>query len=65
MPKTNQDYWSKKISGNRARDVETSRLLGDEGWTVLRYWEHESVEDVLLDIELTLRTTPTKNHPPK
>ncbi|WP_258174939.1 very short patch repair endonuclease [Nesterenkonia sandarakina] len=65
MPKTNQDYWSKKISGNRARDVETSRLLGDEGWTVLRYWEHESIEDVLLDIESALRTAPTRNHPPK
>ncbi|EXF25971.1 DNA mismatch repair protein Vsr [Nesterenkonia sp. AN1] len=65
MPKTNQGYWSKKISGNRTRDVETSRLLVDEGWTVLRYWEHDRVEDVLLDIERALRSTETKSQPPK
>ncbi|WP_269745506.1 very short patch repair endonuclease [Nesterenkonia jeotgali] len=65
MPRKNQDYWSKKISGNRARDVKTSRLLADEGWTVLRYWEHESVEDVLLDIERALGRKETKNQPLK
>lgn len=41
MPKTNADYWAPKIQRNMARDAETTRRLEGEGWTVLRFWEHE------------------------
>ncbi|MEV4413998.1 very short patch repair endonuclease [Catellatospora sp. NPDC049609] len=37
----NAEFWSQKIDGNRARDVETDRLLQAAGWTVVRVWEHE------------------------
>jgi DNA mismatch endonuclease (patch repair protein) len=37
----NSSYWSQKIAGNRIRDDETSRLLIDAGWDVVRIWEHE------------------------
>lgn len=39
-PKTNADYWQAKITGNRARDRETDRILADAGWMPLRIWEH-------------------------
>lgn len=42
MPVTNSDYWSTKIGRNRARDLETTVLLEERGWFVLRFWEHES-----------------------
>lgn len=42
MPATNFDYWSSKIGRNRARDFETTFLLEDRGWLVLRFWEHEA-----------------------
>lgn len=41
QPKTRTDFWAAKIGGNVARDLETTRRLNEEGWTVLRFWEHE------------------------
>lgn len=44
-PETNEEFWKRKIEGNRARDVDTNRVLAEAGWTVVRVWEHEdSVE---------------------
>lgn len=40
-PKTNRNYWTTKIGGNRQRDADTDELLDSAGWTVLRFWEHE------------------------
>lgn len=51
MPKTNADYWSPKIARNSARDKETTSILLEEGWCVLRYWEHTPPEIVAHDIE--------------
>lgn len=45
-PKTNSDYWLPKLARNAERDRETDTLLGEVGWTVLRFWEHESLDDV-------------------
>jgi len=39
-PRANKDFWSDKILGNRSRDEETTRVLRERGWTVLRIWEH-------------------------
>ncbi|MGH4032702.1 very short patch repair endonuclease [Actinomycetota bacterium Odt1-20B] len=44
-PKTNQGYWSNKVAGNMARDRDTDRHLTEAGWTVLRFWEHESPDE--------------------
>lgn len=40
-PKTNAAYWGPKLAENIARDARTTRALEDEGWTVIRIWEHE------------------------
>jgi DNA mismatch endonuclease (patch repair protein) len=39
--KINEDFWRHKIMRNCERDQETTRLLQDAGWAVLRFWEHE------------------------
>ena len=44
-PKTNSDFWRDKIRKNRARDRKVVRLLEAEGWSVLRFWEHEVEDD--------------------
>lgn len=34
-------YWQGKIQKNIGRAKKYNRLLKKEGWTVLRFWEHE------------------------
>ena len=43
-PKSNFDWWRDKIRKNQARDEDTNRRLTEEGWLVIRVWEHESAE---------------------
>lgn len=39
MPATRPDFWAKKISGNRERDVRTVKALRLAGWRLLTVWE--------------------------
>ncbi|MWV47129.1 DNA mismatch endonuclease Vsr [Paenibacillus sp. HJL G12] len=41
IPKSNTDYWVKKIDGNLLRDQEKQQLLRDMGWKVSVVWECE------------------------
>lgn len=41
QPKSNAEWWRTKLDKNMARDTETTEHLRAEGWTVLRFWEHE------------------------
>ncbi|AZZ50266.1 hypothetical protein C5C31_07950 [Rathayibacter rathayi] len=36
-PSTNRDYWEGKIGRNRLRDIETTELLEERGWRVVRF----------------------------
>lgn len=38
---TNADFWAEKVRRTKERDAETDRLLAENGWTVIRVWEHE------------------------
>ncbi|WP_405644663.1 very short patch repair endonuclease [Streptomyces sp. NBC_00019] len=42
QPKANAEWWRKKLDRNMARDRETTEHLVAQGWTVLRFWEHEA-----------------------
>jgi DNA mismatch endonuclease (patch repair protein) len=44
QPKSNSAWWAEKINANVRRDRDTDRRLSDEGWTVIRVWEHEAPE---------------------
>jgi len=39
IPKTNTEFWVKKITRNIERDKEVNEKLKEDGWTVLRFWE--------------------------
>jgi len=41
IPASNSDFWEKKLTGNRERDQRVTRELSEQGWLVLRFWEHE------------------------
>ncbi|MDR1992169.1 MAG: very short patch repair endonuclease [Nitrososphaerota archaeon] len=40
-PKSNVEYWDKKIAGNKKRDRKVNQELGKQSWTVVRLWEYE------------------------
>lgn len=56
-PKNNAEWWRAKIEGNRARDLDTNRLLRRAGWTVVRVWEHESVPSAALRVARAVRAS--------
>lgn len=41
VPQVNEWYWPDKIAGNKARDADTDARLSNDGWLVIRVWEHE------------------------
>ena len=43
QPSTNDAYWRAKLARNRERDGLVTSVLSNEGWSVVRIWEHESV----------------------
>jgi DNA mismatch endonuclease (patch repair protein) len=41
LPKTNTNFWKKKISENIARDQKNIETLREEGWNVITIWQCE------------------------
>ncbi len=39
MPKSNRDFWERKIARNRERDSEVQQKLSDMGWHSITLWE--------------------------
>ena len=50
-PTTNESYWSQKLIRNTSRDQAVTRQLRRAGWTVVRFWEHESKKNARLVVE--------------
>lgn len=42
---TRTEWWVTKIRRNMQRDQEVNELLSAAGWTVLRFWESETLTD--------------------
>ncbi|WP_277987714.1 very short patch repair endonuclease [Nocardioides aromaticivorans] len=55
VAKSNAAFWAQKVARNRERDAETDRILSDAGWTVIRVWEHDPVDDVVNLIVASVR----------
>lgn len=55
-PTANNDYWSAKLDRNVARDTQVNALLSEEGWVVIRVWEHEPVEQAVARVAETVRS---------
>jgi DNA mismatch endonuclease (patch repair protein) len=54
VAKRNADFWAAKAAGNRARDERVNATLVAEGWTVLRFWEHDDPAEVATRIAQTV-----------
>ncbi|WP_434400419.1 very short patch repair endonuclease [Planococcus sp. 11815] len=53
-PKSNQEFWDTKISRNKERDAEVDAYYINQGWHVLRIWEHDIRKDLDKTVESTL-----------
>jgi DNA mismatch endonuclease, patch repair protein len=54
LPKSNRDYWERKILGNRSRDREINRILRKLGWRVIRFWESSLKDEEAIMARLKL-----------
>lgn len=58
VPSTNQEYWQKKLSSNRERDIAVKSKLESDGWRVLTVWECQlknlTQEDTLSNLYYTI-----------
>jgi DNA mismatch endonuclease (patch repair protein) len=54
-PKNNEAFWRRKIEANMTRDRRIDAALEEEGWIVVRVWEHENPEAAADRIERTVR----------
>lgn len=63
LPKTNADYWARKLSTNVARDRTHDAALSAAGWTVVRVWEHDPLADAVAKVETALARRGAPWHP--
>ena len=49
-PKSNEEFWNKKLDRNKNRDKEVQNYYLEKGWHIKRIWEH----DIKNDFEQTL-----------
>jgi DNA mismatch endonuclease, patch repair protein len=45
-PKSNQDYWDKKLARNKERDLEVEDYYKNKNWHYKRIWEHDIRADI-------------------
>ena len=61
MPKSNTEYWMKKLNRNRQRDQEVNQKLKENGWEVIRLWEYDvkhSIDNCMQTIYDAIAFTP-------
>jgi DNA mismatch endonuclease (patch repair protein) len=54
MPVSNREFWEAKIGRTRERDQQQTAALEAAGWTVLRVWEHEAIDDAVQRVSAVL-----------
>ena len=47
-PKSNVEFWQRKLQGNVARDARNQALLMEQGWRVIVIWECETRDQEVL-----------------
>jgi DNA mismatch endonuclease (patch repair protein) len=50
QPVRNHDWWVAKLQTTKDRDARNDRALGDAGWQVLRFWEHEPLDKAVVAV---------------
>ena len=63
MPKSNQEFWQKKLQRNVEHDKEVTSYYLDKGWNIMRIWEHDIKEnfDHIIEIVFSFVEEAKKN----
>lgn len=56
QPRTNTDYWRPKLQANVARDRRVDRALDEDGWQIVRVWEHEDPAEAAERVRFAVAT---------
>lgn len=51
IPKTNNDFWLKKLKRNIERDREVNEFLTGENWKVIRIWSKDLKKNLSVHVE--------------
>jgi DNA mismatch endonuclease (patch repair protein) len=54
LPREHGAWWAEKLQRTKDRDRRNDRALRSAGWTVLRVWEHESLQEAVYRVRSTL-----------
>ena len=54
-PRTNEEFWRKKIEGNTIHDLAITKRFEDRGWQVFRIWECELLKKNQSQVISTLK----------
>ena len=55
MPASNRDFWEPKLRANVQRDRRQTAQLEEDGWLVIRVWEHEAPDEAAQRIGRAVR----------
>jgi DNA mismatch endonuclease (patch repair protein) len=58
--KSNREFWYAKIESNIRRDTAVNKQLLSEGWTVLRFWESDVIQNTEKCIEMIFKARQQK-----
>lgn len=61
VPKSNIEFWQKKIDGNYLRDLRNKKALRKLGWQVIEVWECQIKENFLNAVALKINNNRPKN----
>ncbi len=62
QPKNNAQWWADKLAANVERDRRVDRRLEENGWSVVRVWEHEDVLAAADRVEAAIRLSSQSSH---
>ena len=62
IPKSNIEFWKKKLYGNKKRDKHNQKALEEMGWKVITVWECELKKDKCEQTLKGLYTQITSKH---
>jgi len=51
MPKNNQEFWFFKLKRNKERDEEVNNYYLNNGWHLMRVWEHDIRKSLILTVD--------------